>query len=289
MFSTLGPGAIGLRGLSLPDSVALAREAGFAGLVLDMPEAARLADERGIAHVRGLFADAGIRPASWSVPGAVPSGPVSEDDLARLPGYAALARALDCPRATTFLPPGSNDRPYGENFAWTVERLRPFAAALAAEGCWLGIEFCGPRTFRADFRHEFIFTIAGVRELGRAIGTGNLGILLDAFHHYTSGGTLADLDELSVEEIVVVHVNDAVAGVARDDQLDRVRLLPLASGVLELVPWMQRLHAMGYDGPVMPEPFSQELEELAATDPMAAARETARSMANLWRASGLTP
>ena len=219
--------------------------------------------------------------------GGVPSGPVAPDDLDRLPRYLAIARGLDCTRATTFLPPGSNERPYDENFAWTVDRLRPFAAALADAGCWLGLEFCGPKTFRAAFRHEFLYTIAGVRELGRAIGTGNIGILLDAFHHYTAGGTIDELDQLSVEEIVVVHVNDAIAGVPRDEQLDRVRLLPLASGVLEIVPFMQKLHAIGYDGPVMPEPFSQELEDLAATDPAAAAATTARSMTALWQASGL--
>ncbi|MBA2519569.1 MAG: TIM barrel protein [Chloroflexia bacterium] len=287
MYTALGPGAIGIRDLSLLESILLARDVGFSGLVFDIREAARLADERGIDQVRDLFTSAGIRPASWSVPGGVPSGPVAPDDLDRLPRYLAIARGLDCTRATTFLPPGSNERPYDENFAWTVDRLRPFAAALADAGCWLGLEFCGPKTFRAAFRHEFLYTIAGVRELGRAIGTGNIGILLDAFHHYTAGGTIDELDQLSVEEIVVVHVNDAIAGVPRDEQLDRVRLLPLASGVLEIVPFMQKLHAIGYDGPVMPEPFSQELEDLAATDPAAAAATTARSMTALWQASGL--
>jgi sugar phosphate isomerase/epimerase len=287
MYSTLSPGAIGIQGLSLPDSITLARDTGFSGLVFDIRDATRLADEQGTAYVRDLFAAAGIRPASWGVPGAVPSGPVDPADLDQLPRYLTVARALECSRATTFLPPGSNERPYQENFAWTVERLRPFAAALAAEGCWLGIEFCGPKTFRADFRHEFIYTIAGVQELGRAIGTGNIGVLLDAFHHYTAGGAIADLDQLAVEEIVVVHVNDAVAGVPRDEQLDRVRMLPLASGVLAIVPFMRKLHQLGYDGPVMPEPFSQELEALAATDPIAAAQETVRSMDKLWRASGL--
>jgi hypothetical protein len=38
----------------------------------------------------------------------------------------------------------------------------------------------------------------------------------------------------------------------------------------------------------MPEPFSQRLDDLAASDPLAAARETAGSMDELWRAAGLT-
>lgn len=288
MYTALGPGAIGIQGLSLPESIELARDSGFAGLVFDIREAADLADAHGADYVRRLFAEAGVRPASWSVPGAVPRGEIVPDDLARLPRYAAVARALECPRATTFLPPGSNDLPYQKNFAWTVDRMRPFAAALAEAGCWLGIEFCGPATFRATFQHEFIYTIAGIQELGEAIGTGNIGVLLDAFHLYTAGGTVADLDALSVDEIVVVHVNDAVPGVPRDEQQDLVRMLPLASGVLEIVPFMHKLRDLGYAGPVMPEPFSQQLSDLAATDPLAAARETAASMDGLWRAAGLT-
>jgi sugar phosphate isomerase/epimerase len=50
---------------------------------------------------------------------------------------------------------------------------------------------------------------------------------------------------------------------------------------------MRALREMGYDGPVMPEPFSQRINDLAATDPEAAAREAARSMDALWRAAGL--
>jgi predicted xylose isomerase-like sugar epimerase len=51
---------------------------------------------------------------------------------------------------------------------------------------------------------------------------------------------------------------------------------------------MQALQKLGYDGPVMPEPFSQRVSDLAATDPLAAAREAARSMEALWRTAGVT-
>lgn len=287
MYKALGPGAIGIQGLALPDAITLARETGFAGLVFDIREAARLAEERGIDHVRALFTDAGVTPASWSVPGAVANGPLQSSDLEALPGLVEVARALDCPRATTFLPPGSNERAYDENFAWSAERIRPFAAALANGGCWLGIEFCGPKTYRRELTHEFIYTIPGVLELGQAIGTGNIGVLLDAYHLYTGGGTNADIDLLTVDQIVTVHVNDAVAGLERDEQLDLVRMLPVTTGVIDIVGFVERLKAAGYQGPVMAEPFHQPLADLAKTDPIGAARETARSLDELWRVAGL--
>ena len=66
----------------------------------------------------------------------------------------------------------------------------------------------------------------------------------------------------------MVHVNDAPAGIAWDEQIDTVRTLPMETGVIDLAGFMQALQEMGYDGPVMPEPFSQRISDLAATDPL---------------------
>jgi sugar phosphate isomerase/epimerase len=128
----------------------------------------------------------------------------------------------------------------------------------------------------------------GLMELARAIGTGNVGLLLDAYHLFTSGGQIADLDRITARDIVLVHVNDAIAGVPRDEQLDLVRALPVETGVLEIGPFLRKLDQLGYDGPVTPEPFSKRLNEVAATDPLAAAREAARSMRAAWEKAGLT-
>lgn len=61
----------------------------------------------------------------------------------------------------------------------------------------------------------------------------------------------------------------------------------METGVIDLVGFMRKLQRLGYDGPVLPEPFSQRINDLAAADPLSAARETSRAMADLWRAAGL--
>ena len=263
------------------------RTAASDAITFDIREAARLADEHDVAYVRDLFFSHHIVPGSWGLPVAIrqPEGFAAE--LAELPRLSALAAELGCPRATTGVMPGSDERGYDENFAWHVERLRLVAEPLRAAGCRLGIEFIGPKTFRAPFAHEFVHTLSGVQDLARAVGVGNVGVLLDAWHLYASGGSVAEIDGLTADEVVVVHVNDAPAGIARDDQVDNVRALPLETGVLELVPFMTKLAAIGFDGPVMPEPFSRPLNDLAAEDPDAAVRATADAMDALWRAAGL--
>jgi sugar phosphate isomerase/epimerase len=287
MYTCLSPEALGIRGLSLPEAVDLARTAGFAGLAFDVRAAARLAGEHGPAYVRDLFARAGVRPGHWGLPVAWRQDEQWQADLRELPNLAALARDLGCTRAATFMPSGSDERPYRENFAWHVARFRPIAEVLRDAGCRFGIEFIGPRTYRAQFRHEFIHTLDGLLELIAAIGTGNVGVLLDSWHLYTSGGSPADLDRLTAEDVVVVHVNDAPAGVERDEQIDTVRTLPMETGVIDLPGFMRKLGDLGYDGPVTPEPFSKRLVDRAATDPAGVAGEAARAMAALWRGAGL--
>ena len=287
MLKTLGPGAIGIKDLALPDAIALARETGFDAITFDIREAATLAADHGPNHVRALFADAGIVPGSWNAPVSYRDDDRYQTDLEALPRFAALGRDLGCVRATSGVAPGSNDREYAANWDWHVERLRPIAQILADSGVRLGFEFIGPKTFRAQFAHEFVYSMAGMMELATALGTGNAGILLDIWHLYTAGESITDLERLSAADIVAVHVNDAPAGIPRDEQQDLVRALPLETGVLDLAGFMAALRQLGYDGPVMPEPFSQRITDLAATDPTAAARETAHAMDALWSVAGL--
>jgi sugar phosphate isomerase/epimerase len=285
MFKNLSPGAIGIRDLSLPEAVDLAKQTGFKGIDFDIREAAALVDERGVDYVRGLFESAGILPGQWGLPVAWNKDEQWEQDLEQLPRLAALGRELGCTRTATWCPPASNDRPYEENLQWHVARFRPIAQVLAGHGCRLGIEFIGPKTIRDRFKYTFIYTLEGMMEMAEAIGTGNVGLLLDAWHLYTSGGGLDDLDEIRNEDVVTVHVNDAPAGVARHEQVDNVRRLPMETGVIDLPGFMKKLQTLGYDGPVTPEPFSERVN--AIEDPLEAARLVATYMDMLWEASGL--
>lgn len=285
MFKNLNPGAIGIRDLSLPDAVELARRTGFGGIDFGIREAASLADEHGVDHVRDLFESAGVLPGQWGLPVAWSEDDRWEEDLERLPRLAALGRDLGCTRTATWCPPSSDEREYAENFAWHVARFRPIAEVLGEYDCRLGIEFIGPQTSRDRGRYEFIHTLEGMMELAEAIGTGNVGLLLDAWHLYTSGGGVDDLDEITADDVVTVHVNDAPAGVTREEQIDNVRRLPMETGVIDLPGFIQKLEGMGYDGPVTPEPFSERIN--AIEDLLEAAELAAQCMDELWEASGL--
>jgi len=76
-----------------------------------------------------------------------------------------------------------------------------------------------------------------------------------------------------------VHVNDGIAGRTAKEQLDQERALPGETGVIDLATFMGALVEMAYSGPVVVEPFSQRLREMA---PEAAIKETAASLDRIW-------
>ena len=284
MYKTLSPGALGIRGLSLTESLKLAKETGFEGLDFSIAEAAALADEHGADHVRALFDDAGVKYGAWGMTVRWQHEDWRED-LAALPKYAALGAELGALRTSTWCPPSSTEREFDENFAWHLERFKAIAEVCSDHGIRFGIEFIGPQTLRPADQHDFIYNMEGMLELAAACGTGNVGLLLDVWHLYTSGGSVADMDKISNADIVNVHVNDAPLGLTMATYDDHDRRLPTETGVLPLEGFMKKLAALGYDGPVTPEPFSKRINAL--DDPREAAAETAKYMERLWALGGL--
>jgi sugar phosphate isomerase/epimerase len=285
MFKNLNAGAIGIRNFSLEQTIQLAQQTGYAGVDFNIKEAAEMAQSNGIDSVKKLFTDNNILPGAWSPPFDWRSDAWAEG-VKNLPEYAAVAAELGALRAATWCPPSSTEREFDENFKWHVERFGGIAEALKPYNVRFGIEFIGPQTMRPANQHDFIYTLEGMLELCKAIGTGNVGILLDVWHLYTSGGQIADMNQLTNHDIVNVHVNDAPAGLTLAEYQDLDRRLPMETGVMPLVEFMRKLEQLGYDGPVTVEPFSQRVNSL--TDPVEAAELTMTYMNQLWQTSGLT-
>lgn len=284
MYPNLGVGAIGHKA-TLTESIDFAQKYGFKGIDFAIKEVQELATAQGVEAVRDLFAARNVLPGVMGFPVEFRRDESTwRTDLEAVPAQAKLAQALGCTRTATWITPGSNDRTFAENFKFHVDRIGPAAAILADHGIAVGLEFIGPKTLRKNFAHRFIYTLEGMLAMGAAMGTGNVGLLLDIWHLYTSHGTLDQVRELDAAEVVVVHINDAPAGVDVDEQIDNVRLLPGESGVLEIAGFLRALDEIGYDGPVTVEPFSQRVREMDASDAVAA---TARAVKQVWSTSGV--
>jgi len=284
MFTCLSPGAIGI-GANLSEAISLAKQTGFQGVEVSIGEVADLIEKESIEAVRERFAASGIRPGGWGLPVDWRAPETKfEESLKGLARFAKAGQAIGCTRCATWVLPFSEDTPFEENFEWHAKRFRRIAEILKDFGCSVGLEFIGPKTLRAGHRYEFIYTMEGMLQLADRIGTGNVGLLLDCWHWYTAHGTLEALRKLKPEQVVYVHVNDAPAGIPIDEQIDNVRCLPGATGVIDLVGFLQALRHIGYDGPITPEPFSKELQGLS---PLEAAGRTADALKTVWQKAGI--
>jgi sugar phosphate isomerase/epimerase len=266
MYKALFPWAAGLHVTNLQEAIAAAKLGGFQGVEFNPNEVAGLIAAHGANYVTDQFAAADIKPAEFGLP---TDWRTSEENwrrgLEELPRQAKAAAAIGCFRTATWILPGDNDRPLEANRRFHIERFKPIAHILADYGIHLGLEFIGPKTLRDSFTHPFIHTMAGMLAMGEEIGP-NVGLLLDCWHWYTSGGAVAELRALKPEQVVYVHVNDAPAGIAVEEQIDNVRALPGETGVIDIVSFLHALRDMGYDGPVTPEPFKQELRDLPSDE-----------------------
>jgi sugar phosphate isomerase/epimerase len=279
VYTSFGPAAVGVDP-PVPESAALAAEHGFDAVQVDLG----YLGEVGPDDYRTILDDHGLRAGSANLPVDVTADAEAyEADLDALGGVAEAAAAVGCTRMSTYIMSFSDERPFEENVAFHRDRLEPVAAVLADHGIDLGLEFLGPETLRKGHEYDFISTADGMLDLCSAVGD-NAGLLLDSWHWHTAGGSTAALEALDADDVVDVHVNDAPEGLAMDEYVDTERAMPGETGVIDVETFLSHLDSVGYDGPVMAEPFSDELEAMADDD---AARETARSLDVVFERAGI--
>jgi sugar phosphate isomerase/epimerase len=191
-------------------------------------------------------------------------------DLKALPDRAKTLQRAGATRAATWLSPTSPSLTYVANFRLHARRLREVAKVLGDHGVRLGLEYVAPKTSWTARRFPFIHTMAEMKDLLAEIGRDNVGFLLDTWHWYTAQETVDDLMTLRGQDVVLCHMNDAPAGVPVEQQIDSRRELPCSTGVIDMKGFLTAMLKIGYDGPLVCEPFSQELkgkppEEVLAT------------------------
>lgn len=259
--------------------IVLAGEYGFDTVDID---AKGLIDLHGIDGARLLLTNNGI--AIGSIGLSVEWRGEEEQfraGLARLTEEAAAASALGCTNCCTYVLPATDYK--AAHFAvLATRRLRVCAQILGAFGIRLGLEFVGPHHLRTLWANPFLWTLQETLDWIDAIGEPNVGLLFDAYHWYTNGLGVADIEALKPEQLVHVHINDA-PDVAAEEALDNGRLYP-GEGVIDLAGFLRALHAIGYKGSVTQEILTAE----APTDsPQALLARSKAGFAKVYAAAGL--
>ncbi len=258
----LTPGSIGVSVKSQKELNELAAKHGFESVE---PRGEELAG-MDATQLEETLADLKAKNLAWAAAGL----PVDfrKDDttfregLAKLPAIAAGLQRAGATRMGTWLMPSHDELTYNQNFKQHADRLREITKILKDHDLRLGLEYVGTQLLLVKGRYPFLHTLAETRELIAAIGTGNVGLVLDTWHWWTANDTVEDLLSLKNEDVVTVDLNDAPKGLEKRDQQDNARELPAATGMIDVASFVKALIEIGYDGPIRPEPFNKVLNEL---------------------------
>jgi len=170
--------------------------------------------------------------------------------LSRMRVLCEWAAALGAPYVVavpSFLPPaGIQD---AEVRIRTEAALRALSGVAAPLGVQVGFEFLGPPTCS-------VRTLRAARRVIEDIDDPHVGLVLDAFHFYTGGSRLEDLDGIDPTRLFIVHLDDAEPG-EPGALTDAQRLLP-GDGVLPLRALVARLQMRGFQGAYSLELFRPE-------------------------------
>ena len=281
MFISLPPWAVA-RNVGWPEQARLAARVGYAGI----DWAFGPARAAGVDATRALFAELNIRATIVNLPMQGPLGGDEAAFTAQLPKLAedaAFCAAVGCRSLQLVLPATTGGPTKEERWKVVRDRLAAISEVLVKHDVRLGLEFLGPLVFRTRVGGggrgrgggtpvdpnappppppappvPFVWTLAEAVKLGTESGP-NVGVTLDAWHWYHSGGTVADILATPASRIIHVHVSDA-RQMPPEEVQDNMRLLP-GEGIIDLVGFFNALRQIGYRGGVAPETIGPRIPD----------------------------
>jgi len=196
------------------------------------------------------------------------------EGVAQLPKHAQALQKAGVTRMGTWILPSHNELTYLENFKQHATRLREITKIVGDHGIRFGLEYVGPKTSRISKKYAFIYSMKETKELIAEIGNDNVGFILDTYHWYNAGETKADILTLTKDDVVSGDLNDAQAGIPRDELMDLARMLPVTTGVIDAKGFLEALVEIGFDGPIRAEPFNKTVNNVSQENALRITAET---------------
>ena len=223
----------------LATDIAVAGKAGFDFIEIWAAKLIGYLDRGGLPALRRDLRRAGVKPATLNSVERItfndPSGHVRMlEDFGRL---CRVAEAVGC--ETILVVP--SPRPKGVS-SKAVEResvrvLRELSRMAKPHGVRLACEFLG-------FADCSVNSLAQCAAIVEKVARPNVGLVLDTFHFFAGGSTLASIREVDPRHIFMIHLND-VERAPRRKMHDALRLYP-GKGIIPLARILRALRSIGY-------------------------------------------
>ncbi len=260
MYKNLCPETLGVIGRQ-SELIELALTYGFHGLDIDFMQFSKQAELRGLEHAARFLKSAQLKIGAFDLPVRWDGDEDNfKQDLDRLPKLLESASVIGGKDWYTTVMPASDTRPYHENFEFHRERITQIAEVLATHDARLVLTILAPAAHREGRQFQFISSPAALLTLMKTTVVSNLAVMVDLWHWRVGGGTVEQLRELTPEQIMMIRVADLPAGVSMETVTEESRLMPGATGEIDIVGALQVLGELGFDGPVTPYPDSAQLK-----------------------------
>ena len=283
MYRNLSPRALGFSGTVQSEIIELALTYGFRGMDLDIADFGQQVADFGMDHARRLIDSAKLKIGNVLLPVRLTGSQADfEADMKRLPGLMELATQLGCTRVLTVMEPANDERSFQDNFEFHRKRLAEIGAVLESKGAKLAVEFMGPAHLREGKQFEFIHDLDTALKLIQMVGSSSVGLLVDVWHLYTSGGSVEDIRKIPADKVVSVQLADAPADIPREQCKNTDRRLPGETGAIDCVLALEILRELGYDGPITPEPLGKKV---VGQGREAAVRAAGQALKRVWEPS----
>jgi len=258
MFISLPPWAVA-RNVGWPEQARLAARVGYAGI----DWAFGPARTAGLDATKALLAEIKIRPTIVNLPMQSPldgEEPAFKAQLPKLADDAAFSASIGCHNFMLVLRATTGGPSKEERWKIVRDRLAALGEVLAKSDMRLGIEFLGPLIFRTRGTAPvpFVWTLPEAVKLATDSAP-NIGVTLDAWHWFHSGGTVAEIVATPASRIVHVHVSDAKPMPPEEVQ-DNMRWLP-GEGIIDLNGFFKALAQVGYKGGIAPETIGPRIPD----------------------------
>lgn len=287
MYKNLNSEALGLSA-SQSELIELALSFGFRGIDLDVVDFAAQVKEQGLPKARRLLDSAKLKIGAFKLPVRWQADDETyKQDLQKLPELIGPAVEIGASRAVTHIEPASDERPYHQNFEFHRNRLGELAKALEPKGVRLGVGFSAAAADRAGKAFEFIHSFDALVMLLGMTPASNLGVAVDLWQLWASGGSIELVRKLKPQQIVAVYVSDvANPGAEPEKQPLASRRLPGETGAIDAAAALTALAEVGYSGPVTPLP---DASQFAGMRRDAIAKLAGERLDAAWKAAGLSP
>lgn len=262
----------------LATDLAVAGRAGFDFVEIWAAKLLGYLERGGLPALRRDMKRAGVRAATLNSVERVtfndPSG-----HIRMLEDFRRFCRVAEAVGAETVIVVPS-PRPKGVSLP-AIEResvrvLRELSAIARPHGVRLACEFLG-------FADCTVNRLAQCAAIVREVARPNVGLVLDTFHFFAGGSSLASIRQVDPRKIFMVHVND-VERAPRRKMHDALRLFP-GEGILPLEKILRALRGIGYSGGFSVEIFRPQYWD---RPPLLVAREARQTALRALRQAGFS-